>query len=107
MIGMPTSNEYMHFVAERRPDQMLYLLDSWPYNEGTIRGFRDKLEASEFSDSEFNEYVVEHWDGEVNISEFIDWLEQDLYDNSIFNELKKRREKDAKQEPDRCHEGHG
>lgn len=96
MTGFPPDKEYMNFTALKRPDQMLYLLESWPYNEGTIRGFRDKLETSEFSDREFNEYCAEFWDGEANIPEFIDWLEQDLYDNTIFNELEKRRKQNEK-----------
>ena len=111
MIEVLLNKEYMNFMVAKRPDQMLYFLDSWPTNHGIMEKFRDKLEASEFGDSEFNEYCVEFWDGEASIPEFIDWLEQDLYDNNIFNELKKRREKEEKDDKPRqepgCCEGRG
>ena len=96
MIGFPPDKEYMYFTTFKRPDQVLYFLDSWPTNHGVLEKFRDKLEASEFSDSEFNEYAVEFWGGEVSISEFVDWLEDDIFNNTIFDELKKRREQHEK-----------
>ena len=100
MNGVPPDKEYMYFTTFKRPDQLMYyLLNSWPNGHGIIEKFQAKLEASEFSDHEFNEYCAEYWDGEVDVTEFIDWLEQDLFNNTIFDELKKRREKEKNGKP--------
>jgi hypothetical protein len=106
-MNLPPSNERMTFTMEKRPDQILHLFHVNSFDISTLEKFSEKLEKSEFSDTEFNEYAIEFWDGEAELPDFIIWLEQDLFNNAIFDELKKRREQHEKgnNEQDNNNEG--